>query len=228
MATSRVAVQGVPGHGSRLRGRRLRREGHGGSEELTLRLTGAVLRTDRSRGTSAVRDAGTSRGGEGRGRRAIGTSTRSQPGSDVGRAESRRPPLRAAARSRAGDTLLVGRRESAGECAPRAEGTRMPKSKGQARAPRKGRPVDPARRRYCSFCKEKVDEVDYKDVATLRRFVSDRGKIKTRRVSGACRRTSARSRRPSSSRVRWPCCRTWSPSAGTRSVAGGAVGTDGR
>jgi small subunit ribosomal protein S18 len=64
----------------------------------------------------------------------------------------------------------------------------MPKSKGQARAPRKGRPVDPARRRYCSFCKEKIDEVDYKDVATLRRFVSNRGKIKTRRVSGACRR----------------------------------------
>ncbi len=64
----------------------------------------------------------------------------------------------------------------------------MPKSKGQARAPRKGRPIDPARRRYCSFCKEKVDEVDYKDVATLRRFVSNRGKIKTRRVSGACRR----------------------------------------
>ena len=64
----------------------------------------------------------------------------------------------------------------------------MPKSKGQSRAPRKGRPIDPARRRYCSFCKEKVDEVDYKDIATLRRFVSDRGKIKTRRVSGACRR----------------------------------------
>jgi small subunit ribosomal protein S18 len=64
----------------------------------------------------------------------------------------------------------------------------MPKSKGQARAPRKGRPIDPARRRYCSFCKEKVDEVDYKDVATLRHYVSNRGKIKTRRVSGACRR----------------------------------------
>jgi small subunit ribosomal protein S18 len=67
----------------------------------------------------------------------------------------------------------------------------MPKSKGQARAPKKGRPIDPARRRYCSFCKEKVDEVDYKDVATLRRFVTNRGKIKTRRVSGACRRHQA-------------------------------------
>ena len=64
----------------------------------------------------------------------------------------------------------------------------MPKSKAQPRAPKKGRPIDPARRRYCSFCKEKVDEVDYKDVTALRRFVSERGKIKTRRVSGACRR----------------------------------------
>jgi small subunit ribosomal protein S18 len=64
----------------------------------------------------------------------------------------------------------------------------MPQSKAKSRSPKKGRPVDPARRRYCSFCKEKVDEVDYKDVTALRRYVSDRGKIKTRRVTGACRR----------------------------------------
>ena len=68
----------------------------------------------------------------------------------------------------------------------------MPKSKGSPRPARKGgRPIDPTRRRYCSFCKEKVDEVDYKDVTALRRYVSDRGKIKTRRVSGACRRHQA-------------------------------------
>lgn len=64
----------------------------------------------------------------------------------------------------------------------------MSKSKAPPRARGKNRPISPARRRYCHLCKEKVDEVDYKDVATLRRFVSDRGKIKTRRVSGACRR----------------------------------------
>jgi|SRR5664280_2227490 len=64
----------------------------------------------------------------------------------------------------------------------------MPKSNAKPRAPKKGRPIDPSRRRYCSFCKEKVDQVDYKDVTALRRFVSDRGKIKTRRVTGACRR----------------------------------------
>jgi small subunit ribosomal protein S18 len=64
----------------------------------------------------------------------------------------------------------------------------MPKSTAKPRAPKKGRPIDPSWRRYCSFCKEKVDQVDYKDVTALRRFVSDRGKIKTRRVTGACRR----------------------------------------
>jgi small subunit ribosomal protein S18 len=64
----------------------------------------------------------------------------------------------------------------------------MPKSRAKPRPLKKGRPFDPARRRYCSFCKEKVDEVDYKDIPTLRRFVSERGKIKSRRISGACRR----------------------------------------
>jgi small subunit ribosomal protein S18 len=64
----------------------------------------------------------------------------------------------------------------------------MPQSKSKPRSPKKGRPIDPARRRYCYFCKEKVDQVDYKDLTALRRFVSERGKIKTRRVSGACRR----------------------------------------
>jgi small subunit ribosomal protein S18 len=33
-----------------------------------------------------------------------------------------------------------------------------------------------------------VEQVDYKDVAALRRFISDRGKIRSRRITGACRR----------------------------------------
>jgi len=44
------------------------------------------------------------------------------------------------------------------------------------------------RRKPCPYCRDKVDQVDYKDLATLRKFVSDRGKIKSRRISGACRR----------------------------------------
>ena len=41
---------------------------------------------------------------------------------------------------------------------------------------------------YCSFCKEKIDEVDFKDVSALRRLMSEKGKIRSRRVTGTCRR----------------------------------------
>lgn len=43
-----------------------------------------------------------------------------------------------------------------------------------------------SRRRVCSFCVDKVDHIDYKDVARLRKFVSERGKILPRRISGNC------------------------------------------
>ncbi len=46
----------------------------------------------------------------------------------------------------------------------------------------KGRP----RERYCFFCKNKIEEIDYKDVNLLKRFVSDKGKIKARRTTGTC------------------------------------------
>ena len=42
------------------------------------------------------------------------------------------------------------------------------------------------KKKFCIFCRDKVDYIDYKDVATLRKFVSDRGKIRARRVSGNC------------------------------------------
>lgn len=42
------------------------------------------------------------------------------------------------------------------------------------------------RRKVCSFCVDKVDTIDYKDVAKLRRFVSERAKILPRRVTGTC------------------------------------------
>jgi small subunit ribosomal protein S18 len=44
------------------------------------------------------------------------------------------------------------------------------------------------RRKSCPFCKDKVDIVDYKDLAGLRRVISDKGKIRSSRVTGACRR----------------------------------------
>ena len=44
------------------------------------------------------------------------------------------------------------------------------------------------RRKPCPYCKDKIEQVDYKDVVGLRRFVSERGKIRSRRITGACRR----------------------------------------
>ena len=42
------------------------------------------------------------------------------------------------------------------------------------------------RKKVCIFCAEKIEHIDYKDVARLRKFVSERGKILPRRISGAC------------------------------------------
>src|SRR5439155_25927044 len=57
-----------------------------------------------------------------------------------------------------------------------------------------GGPRGPKRqhRKVCSFCVEKVQYIDYKEISRLRRFVSDRGKILPRRVTG----TFARHQRP--------------------------------
>lgn len=42
------------------------------------------------------------------------------------------------------------------------------------------------RRKVCSFCVDKVEEIDYKDVAKLRKFITERGKILPRRITGTC------------------------------------------
>ena len=44
------------------------------------------------------------------------------------------------------------------------------------------------RRKPCQHCRDKVEQVDYKDIASLRKFISERGKIRSRRITGACRR----------------------------------------
>ena len=42
------------------------------------------------------------------------------------------------------------------------------------------------KKKVCQFCKDKVTYIDYKDTGTLRKYISDRGKIRARRVSGCC------------------------------------------
>ncbi|MBE6830078.1 30S ribosomal protein S18 [Clostridium sp. KNHs216] len=42
------------------------------------------------------------------------------------------------------------------------------------------------RKKVCGFCVDRVESIDYKDVAKLRRFISERAKILPRRVTGTC------------------------------------------
>ena len=45
-----------------------------------------------------------------------------------------------------------------------------------------------ARKKVCGFCVDKVENIDYKDIARLRRYMSERGKMLPRRVTGTCAR----------------------------------------
>lgn len=42
------------------------------------------------------------------------------------------------------------------------------------------------RKKVCNFCVDNIDEIDYKDVEKLKRYISDKGKILPRRVTGTC------------------------------------------
>jgi small subunit ribosomal protein S18 len=66
----------------------------------------------------------------------------------------------------------------------------MARGGGGDRDSRRRSPKDsgrrPAKKKVCVFCSDHIKWVDYKDVNLLRRFMSDRGKIRARRVSGNC------------------------------------------
>jgi len=47
-------------------------------------------------------------------------------------------------------------------------------------------PIRKPKKKVCAFCKENAQPIDYKDTTLLRRFISDRGKIRARRVTGNC------------------------------------------
>jgi len=51
---------------------------------------------------------------------------------------------------------------------------------------RRPRGMQKPHKKVCTFCVDKVKEIDYKDAAKLRRYISERGKIVPRRVSGTC------------------------------------------
>jgi len=56
----------------------------------------------------------------------------------------------------------------------------------RSNAPGRCRGGQEDKKKVCQFCKEKAIYVDYKDVAGLRRYMSERGKIRARRVTGCC------------------------------------------
>jgi small subunit ribosomal protein S18 len=66
----------------------------------------------------------------------------------------------------------------------------LAKQRKRPARPRRDRKDGPGsgRRKPCPFCRDRVDRVDYKDVSALRRFISERGKMRSRRITGACRR----------------------------------------
>jgi small subunit ribosomal protein S18 len=52
-------------------------------------------------------------------------------------------------------------------------------------------PAGGGRRKPCNFCRDKIDVVDYKDFPALRRAMSEKGKIRSARITGSCRRHQA-------------------------------------
>ena len=62
----------------------------------------------------------------------------------------------------------------------------IPTQKFKQEVNQHARPVRRGRKKVCSFCVDRIDEIDYKDVARLRKYVSERAKIIPRRVTGTC------------------------------------------
>jgi small subunit ribosomal protein S18 len=69
----------------------------------------------------------------------------------------------------------MGRKKTSSRGSERKGGERKGKDAGKR-----------MKKKVCVFCKEHADWVDYKDVGLLRRFMSDRAKIRARRVTGNC------------------------------------------
>jgi small subunit ribosomal protein S18 len=71
--------------------------------------------------------------------------------------------------------------------ARKSSSRQQPSSTSSRRRDRKGAPGS-GRRKSCPYCRDKVDVVDYKDFGGIRRQLSEKGKIRSARVTGCCRR----------------------------------------
>jgi len=80
--------------------------------------------------------------------------------------------------------------EDNGDRSESREAGREDRGSGDRRGGAGGRPQRRffPRRRVCAFCVDKVQQIDYKDVNTLQRYVTEQGKIRGRRQTGTCAR----------------------------------------
>lgn len=62
----------------------------------------------------------------------------------------------------------------------------MAETKNTKRSAKNDKPYRRPRKKVCNFCVDKVEHIDYKDVDMLKKYVSDKGKILPRRVTGTC------------------------------------------
>ena len=62
----------------------------------------------------------------------------------------------------------------------------MEQKKGEGGEEKQKRVRRAPKKKVCAFCVEKAEEIDYKDVAKLKRFITEKGKIIPRRTSGVC------------------------------------------
>jgi small subunit ribosomal protein S18 len=69
----------------------------------------------------------------------------------------------------------------------RKQSSRQQSTSTSRRREKRGAP-GAGRRKSCPYCRDKVDMVDYKDFGGLRRLLSEKGKIRSGRVTGCCRR----------------------------------------
>jgi small subunit ribosomal protein S18 len=95
-------------------------------------------------------------------------------------------------RSEYSEVLCVFHHHHARQPAPQPRrSTLMAKARGRGkpvrRRDKKGGPGS-GRRKPCQHCRDKIDQVDYKDIPSLKKFISEKGKIRSRRITGSCRR----------------------------------------
>lgn len=60
---------------------------------------------------------------------------------------------------------------------------RNPNAQYDDKSPKRRRPQS---RKVCAFCSDKIETIDYKDIARLKRFMTEKGKIVPRRATGVC------------------------------------------